>query len=95
MARSYEEVLRALDDLRDSEHEFQTLVIDTIDRLEPLLWATVCRRASEASKDTYETIEDVGWGRNTVFLPVRQTRSLSASARPARLVSAIGAIKRR
>lgn len=63
VAETYEEIVGALDDLREAEHDFKSVVIDTIDRLEPLLWEFVCRRDSESSKKTYESIEDYGYGK--------------------------------
>jgi hypothetical protein len=40
---SYEEIVEALETLRTETHDYKTLVIDTIDWLEPLLWAKVCK----------------------------------------------------
>lgn len=42
LAESYEEALRYLEAIRDGEHEFQTLVIDSLDWLERLIWDRVC-----------------------------------------------------
>ena len=38
------------------DHDFKTLVIDTLDWIEPILWADVCARAGKSS------IEEVGGG---------------------------------
>jgi len=54
---SYADVLSAIDDLIQSDHGYQTLVIDTLDRLEALLWQDICRRNKK------ESIEDFGYGR--------------------------------
>src|ERR1035437_9656520 len=43
---SYEEVLSAIDDLTENESEYKTLVIDTADRLESLLWRYVVKHES-------------------------------------------------
>lgn len=57
---SFEDVRDAIDLLINEEHEFQTLVIDTVDWLEPLLWDFICRR------DKKENIEDYGYGKGYV-----------------------------
>jgi len=53
---TWPEVLEAIDSLRTGEHGFRTLVIDTADRLEALIWAEVCKRAGKQS------IEEFGFG---------------------------------
>lgn len=63
IAQSYAEILSALDDLIKAEHSFQTVVIDTIDRLEPLLWAHICERDSRAFGKPLTGIESYGYGR--------------------------------
>jgi len=42
LAQSFEEVTSALMALAAEEHEYQTVVIDTLDWLERLIWARVC-----------------------------------------------------
>lgn len=59
-AIAYDDVKAALIDLRDSAHEYRTIVIDSIDALEPLLQRTVCKAANKAS------IEDFGYGKGYV-----------------------------
>lgn len=54
---TWSEVIEAIDDLATSEHDRRTVVIDTLDWLEPLCWSHVCAKASKAS------IEDFGYGR--------------------------------
>jgi len=63
VAASYRDVVSAVEDLLVNGHEFKTLVIDTIDRLEPLLWAHVCQRDSERWNKTITSIEGYGYGR--------------------------------
>ncbi len=53
---TWSDILEAVRVLTVEEHQFQTLVIDTLDHAEPLIWRQVCLRAGEA------TIEDVGGG---------------------------------
>src|SRR5690606_20177036 len=42
LASTYHEVVRALQDLHEQEHEYETVVIDSIDWLERLLWDEIC-----------------------------------------------------
>lgn len=58
----WEEARYALDTLRREKHEHKTLVIDTLDWLEPLCWREVCRKGSVAS------IEDFGGGYGKGYL---------------------------
>ena len=60
LARTYEDVLDALAALYSESHEFQTVVIDSVDWLEPLIWAKACRDNGWAS------IEDAGYGKGYV-----------------------------
>lgn len=60
VARSYEEVLAAIADLTDHDHPFKTVVIDTLDALEALLWAHMCQR------DRKTGIEAYGYGKGYV-----------------------------
>lgn len=53
---TWADVLDAVRTLTDGEHAYRTLVVDTIDWAEPLVWAHVCAKAGEQS------IEDVGGG---------------------------------
>lgn len=54
---NYDEVLAGIDDLLTSSHDYQTLVVDTIDALESLIHAHVCKAASKAN------IEAFGYGK--------------------------------
>lgn len=58
--QSYDDVLSAVGSLYNEEHQFQTLVVDSLDRLEPLIWEKVCSDASKSS------IEDFGFGKGYV-----------------------------
>lgn len=55
--RTWAEVLEALDALAADPHGYKTLVIDTLDWLEPLCWAFVCAKGHKSS------IEDFGYGK--------------------------------
>jgi len=54
--QTWQDVFDALDALH-GEHDRQTLVIDTLDWLEPLCWAHVCQA------NRWKSIEDPGWGK--------------------------------
>ncbi len=54
--RAWPDVLETVELLRREKHSWKTLVIDTLDALEPLLWRKVCEDAGVRS------IEDVGGG---------------------------------
>lgn len=58
--RSWPEVLEALTVLAREEHDFKTLVIDTLDWLEPIIWDHVCQTGGKRS------IEDFGYGKGYV-----------------------------
>lgn len=58
---SFAEVQAAIGQLYDGPHEFQTVVIDSLSALEPLIWAAVCEQGDEKGKRS--RIEDFGWGK--------------------------------
>jgi hypothetical protein len=53
----WEDVLDAIEELTTKDHEFKTLVVDTLDAAEPLLYAFICKR------DKKKNIEDYGYGK--------------------------------
>lgn len=59
--RSWADVLEALRVLTYEDHDYKTLVIDTLDWLEPLCWAQVCAASGKHS------IEDFGYGKGYVM----------------------------
>ena len=60
LARAYEDVIDALAALYTEPHDFKTVVIDSVDWLEPLVWGKACRDNGWAS------IEEPGYGRGYV-----------------------------
>lgn len=54
---SFGEVLDAVRTLAAEPHEFRTLVVDTVDWIEPLIWQDVCQR------NGWRSIEDPGYGK--------------------------------
>jgi len=60
LARSFGEVMEALAALYDEPHEFRTVVVDSVDWLEPLIWAEACRQ------NNWGSIEEPGYGKGYV-----------------------------
>lgn len=57
---AYPQVLEQVGFLVKEDHPFQTAVIDSLDKLEPMLWSYVCTQAGKKS------IEDFGYGKGYV-----------------------------
>ncbi|CAA7615767.1 conserved hypothetical protein [Magnetospirillum sp. UT-4] len=60
LARSFDEVMEALAALYSEEHAFRTVVVDSVDWLEPLIWARACK------DNGWKSIEDAGYGKGYV-----------------------------
>ena len=60
LARSFDDVMEALSVLYTDKHGFRTLVIDSIDWLEPLVWRKACK------DNGWSSIEDAGYGKGYV-----------------------------
>lgn len=60
LARTYEDVIEALTALYEQPHDFQTVVVDSIDWLEPLVWQKACR------DNGWKDIEQPGYGKGYV-----------------------------
>lgn len=56
LSTSFSQVLSYLGELATEEHDRKTLVVDSVDWLEPLIWKQVCEEQKK------ENIEDVGGG---------------------------------
>ena len=61
LAQSLDDVIQGLSELYTAEHDYRTVVIDTLDWLERLIWAEVCRRKM------VESIEDIGYQKGYTF----------------------------
>lgn len=57
LARSFSDVMEAITSLYQEKHDFKTLVVDSLDWLEPLIWREVCRT------NHIESIEKMPYGR--------------------------------
>ena len=60
------DALEAVAELTTAAHDYQTLVVDTLDWLEPQCWAHVCRESRDDNGRPYQSIEDFGYGRGYV-----------------------------
>lgn len=63
---SFADVLNAVAELHRENHEYRALGIDTVDKIEPLIWAEACARGSTDRK-TLSNIEDFGYGKGYVY----------------------------
>ncbi|HMJ11624.1 MAG TPA: ATP-binding protein [Polyangiaceae bacterium] len=62
-SKTWSDVLDALDELIVGEHDYQTVVVDTLDWLEPLCWACVVEKANSPK---VKSVEDLGYGKGYV-----------------------------
>lgn len=60
LAKSFSDVLESLTALASEDHSFKTLIVDTLDWLEPMIWQHVCARHG------WSSIEDPGYGKGFV-----------------------------
>jgi hypothetical protein len=58
--KNYLEARSALDALINEDHDYKTLVVDSLDWLEPLIWAHTC------DQNKWQSIEAPGYGRGYV-----------------------------
>lgn len=61
LAGSFEECLEALSELYSEDHAYRTIVVDSLDWLERMIWSDVC------GKRGVDSIEDCGYGKGYVF----------------------------
>lgn len=60
---SYEDVIDAITALIEQDHSYKTLVIDSLDKLEPLLWDHVCAHVPGDKGVKVDRIEGYGYGK--------------------------------
>lgn len=60
VATTYQQVEDAMSALFENEHPYRTLVVDSLDWLEPLVWETTCRANEKPS------IESFGYGKGYI-----------------------------
>ncbi|GAB4232403.1 MAG: hypothetical protein OHK0028_07840 [Deltaproteobacteria bacterium] len=61
VATTFHEAMKALSELYTEPHPYQTVVVDSLDWLERLIWTEVCR------KRNVESIEDIGYAKGYIF----------------------------
>jgi DNA polymerase III delta prime subunit len=57
---TYDDVMDGMSEIFSRQHDFRTLVIDSLDKFEPLLWQKVCEDGNQTS------IEGFGYGKGYV-----------------------------
>ena len=57
VATTFQEVIECFAALGEQDHQYKTVVIDSLDELEQLIWAATCKRLN------YSSIEAPGWGK--------------------------------
>lgn len=72
---TWDDILSAIAVLEREPHEYKTLVIDTLDWVEPIIWAHCCERDKE------KTIESYGYGKGYQVAVDEWRRFLSALER--------------
>jgi hypothetical protein len=68
VAKSFNDVMESLTSLYTEKHDFKTLVIDSLDWLEPLIWQHTCQFWTDKKGDPKRlaSIEDAGFGKGYV-----------------------------
>lgn len=74
-AASFAEVMKLIKELTDDNHAYQSLVIDSLDWLEPLVWEHVIDAASDKK---IKSIEDFGYGKGFVYAIDEWRKMISA-----------------
>jgi hypothetical protein len=60
------DVMEGVHELATTEHDYKTLVIDTLDWIEPLCWQRVCVLCAKPGKPPLRSIEEMGYGKGYV-----------------------------
>ena len=60
LAKSFDAVMEALAALYSEAHDFKTVVVDSVDWLEPLVWQRACK------DNNWSSIEEPGYGKGYV-----------------------------
>jgi len=61
LTTSFADALQIVAELYSEQHDYRTVVVDSVDWLERLIWTEVCR------KHGVESIEEIGYGKGYVF----------------------------
>lgn len=69
LAKTFQDVMQYLGELATEEHAYKTLVVDSLDWLEPLIWAQVIRERPTTEKGhKVKSIEDYGYGKGYIYV---------------------------
>ncbi|AWN43140.1 ATP-binding protein [Methylobacterium durans] len=63
---SFEDLMSAIGMLYEREHEFQTVVVDSVTALQPIIWAETGERGDDKGNKK-KRIEDFGYGKGYVY----------------------------
>lgn len=66
LMKSWQQIDEALQALASDDHQFTTLVVDSITRLEPIVWAEMCRKTGWKSIEQDENGK-TGFGKGYIF----------------------------
>lgn len=58
---TFDDFITAINELKTEPHDFKTVVIDTVDHVEPLIFKEVCKAKGK------ESIEDIGYAKGYIF----------------------------
>lgn len=61
LLESFDQAIQAISELYAEQHDYQTVVVDSLDWLERLIWAEVCRKRNVTN------IEDIPYAKGYVF----------------------------
>ena len=61
LAQTFDQVISTLSELYTKQHDYRTIVVDSLDWLERLIWAEVCKKRG------VESIEDIGYAKGYIF----------------------------
>lgn len=64
--KAFSDVMAAVAALTSEPHSFETCVIDTLDWLEPLVWADICQKRGWLDREGKPDIEKPGYGKGYV-----------------------------
>jgi hypothetical protein len=63
---TWADLLDALDELREADHGYRTVVVDTLDSLEPIVWKRTCETKLSGDKRVI-SIEDYGFAKGYIY----------------------------
>lgn len=63
---SFQQQLQMLDEIIAAQHNFDTLVFDSLDHFEPMIWEHTCKVLSRGDKK-YSSIEDFGFAKGYIY----------------------------